>query len=356
MDKLCWVWCRSKSQEGAAVYLGVYNNRHRAYIEVLLLLGAPCNIGSHHRNLEVPELVNRWREKHSVEIQFKRVSITVLLRRVQARPHPRQLAPDSSLPTAAQLPRVEQPPDLEETTTCGCGSSVDPQFQDGPGMAFPNVYAHRKVAETKAKPCDICFKLSCSVLITPDNKVRSCSLRILLPPRAPSSNGSQDWFYVCPAHLKDTHFCTPKIDQAAIEARKKRELDEEIARVKKEYEEKQKKKKEKAEKGDKKDEAEDKKDKDDKPSEDTPSEDKQKAQEKTGSVRRHLQTFGCLLPLAANNPCYRATMIPPLRQWRKRKSPVCLSSRGGKDPPPPTSTVPLADKAATHAAPSTSNG
>lgn len=160
-------------------------------------------------------------------------------------------------------------------------------------MAFPNVYTHRKVAETKAKSCDICFKLSCSVLITQDNKVRSCSLSILLPPRMASPNGLQDWFYVCPAHLKDTNFCTPKIDQAAIEARKKRELDEEIARIKKEYEEKQKKKKEKAEKGEKKDEAEDKaedkKDKDDKP-----SEDKQKAQDKTPSVGRHLQTFGCI--------------------------------------------------------------
>ncbi|GAB1318323.1 VPS4-associated protein 1 [Madurella fahalii] len=94
-------------------------------------------------------------------------------------------------------------------------------------MAFPNLYAHRKVAEASAKPCDICFKPSASVLITPDNK---------------------DWFYVCPAHLKDTGFCTPRIDHAALEARKKRELEEEIERVKKEYEEKQKKKKEKKEK------------------------------------------------------------------------------------------------------------
>ncbi|SPQ24162.1 7faa1837-63ea-4474-aaaa-2b525d434eeb [Thermothielavioides terrestris] len=117
-------------------------------------------------------------------------------------------------------------------------------------MAFPNVYTHRKVAETKAKSCDICFKLSSSVLITPDNK---------------------DWFYVCPAHLKDSGFCTPKVDTAAIEARKKRELDEEIERVKKEYEEKQRKKKEKQEKGqsgDNKDEKEEKKDTDDKPGED----------------------------------------------------------------------------------------
>ncbi|KAK4107182.1 DUF1742-domain-containing protein [Canariomyces notabilis] len=92
-------------------------------------------------------------------------------------------------------------------------------------MEFPNIYTHRKVAETSAKSCDICFKLSSSVLITPDSK---------------------DWFYVCPAHLKDPNFCTPKIDQAAIEARKKKELEAEIERVKKEYEEKQKKKKAKA--------------------------------------------------------------------------------------------------------------
>ncbi|KAL2270635.1 hypothetical protein VTJ83DRAFT_6 [Remersonia thermophila] len=97
-------------------------------------------------------------------------------------------------------------------------------------MSFPNVYTHRKVAEAKAKSCDICYKLSSSVLITPDNK---------------------DWFYICPAHLKDTGFCTPFIDQAAVEARKERELREEIERVKKEYEEKQKKKNEKPDKGDK---------------------------------------------------------------------------------------------------------
>lgn len=39
-------------------------------------------------------------------------------------------------------------------------------------MSFPNLYTHRKVAEAKAKSCDICYKLSSSVLITPDNKVR----------------------------------------------------------------------------------------------------------------------------------------------------------------------------------------
>lgn len=38
-------------------------------------------------------------------------------------------------------------------------------------MAFPNHYTHRKVAETSARTCEICFKPSTSVLITPDNKV-----------------------------------------------------------------------------------------------------------------------------------------------------------------------------------------
>jgi hypothetical protein len=129
-------------------------------------------------------------------------------------------------------------------------------------MSFPNIYTHRKVAETKAKSCDICFKISSSVLITPDNK---------------------DWFYVCPAHLKDTGFCTPKIDQAAIDARKKRELDEEVERVKREYEEKQKKKKEKGEKKD--DNKDDKKDGTDNKGKDEKADaDKKSTQDKTEPV------------------------------------------------------------------------
>ena len=36
---------------------------------------------------------------------------------------------------------------------------------------FPNLYTHRKVADTAAKACDICYKSSTSVLITPDQKV-----------------------------------------------------------------------------------------------------------------------------------------------------------------------------------------
>ncbi|KFZ03114.1 hypothetical protein V502_11209 [Pseudogymnoascus sp. VKM F-4520 (FW-2644)] len=109
-------------------------------------------------------------------------------------------------------------------------------------MAFPNIYTHRKVADTASKPCDICFKPSTSVLVVPENK---------------------DFFFVCPGHLKDKGFCTPIIDEAAVAAKKKKEMEEEIERVKKEFEEKQKKKKEKEKSKEKeKEKDKDKKDED----------------------------------------------------------------------------------------------
>ncbi|KAL1994400.1 hypothetical protein VTN49DRAFT_3069 [Thermomyces lanuginosus] len=99
-------------------------------------------------------------------------------------------------------------------------------------MSFPNVYHHRRVADTASKACFICYKPSSSVLITPDNK---------------------DWFYVCPAHLQDRNFCSPLDNNsggtatAEAEARRARDeaLKREIEKVKKEYEEKQRRKKEK---------------------------------------------------------------------------------------------------------------
>ncbi|KKZ60260.1 hypothetical protein EMCG_05017 [[Emmonsia] crescens] len=105
-------------------------------------------------------------------------------------------------------------------------------------MALPNIWHHRKVAETAARSCDICYKPSSSVLVTPDKK---------------------DFFYVCPLHLKDRGFCSPIIDEEEIAAKKrKEEMDKEIEKVKQEYEEKMKRKKQKDK--DKKD-GDDKKDK-----------------------------------------------------------------------------------------------
>ncbi|KAL4906471.1 VPS4-associated protein 1 [Aspergillus multicolor] len=105
---------------------------------------------------------------------------------------------------------------------------------------LPNIWHLRRVADTAAKACLICHKPSSSVLITPNNK---------------------DYFYVCPVHLKDRHFCSPIIDEAEEEAKKKAELmAKEIEKVKKEYEEKQQRKKEKDK--EKKDKDKDDKDKD----------------------------------------------------------------------------------------------
>ncbi|KAF4448180.1 AAA-ATPase vps4-associated protein 1 domain-containing protein [Fusarium austroafricanum] len=119
---------------------------------------------------------------------------------------------------------------------------------------FPNLYTHRKVAENASKACDICYKSSTSVLITPDQK---------------------DFFFVCPVHLKDPYFCTPKIDEEAAKKKREKELEEEKERVKKEYEERQKRKKEKEEKKDK-----DKKDKDGDKDKDKDKEDKDKEEKK----------------------------------------------------------------------------
>ncbi|KAL7943971.1 DUF1742 domain-containing protein [Trichoderma barbatum] len=106
---------------------------------------------------------------------------------------------------------------------------------------FPNLYTHRKVAESAAKACDICYKPSTSVLITPDKK---------------------DFFYICPLHLKDQYFCTPKIDEDAIKAKREKDMAEEKEKLMKEYEEKQRKKKEKEKEKDKEKDKDKDKDKD----------------------------------------------------------------------------------------------
>lgn len=43
-------------------------------------------------------------------------------------------------------------------------------------MSLPNVWHLRRVADTAAKACFVCYKPSASVLITPDNKVGAALL------------------------------------------------------------------------------------------------------------------------------------------------------------------------------------
>ncbi|OQD85407.1 hypothetical protein PENANT_c010G06632 [Penicillium antarcticum] len=88
-------------------------------------------------------------------------------------------------------------------------------------------------------------------MITPDNK---------------------DFFYVCPAHLQDRHFCSPIIDTEGQAACAKEEaMAKEIEKVKKEYEEKQRRKKERE------NESKSKDDKDEKDKSKEKSKDKEKS-------------------------------------------------------------------------------
>ena len=105
-------------------------------------------------------------------------------------------------------------------------------------MALVNVWHHRKVAEASAKPCDICYKSTTNVLITPDN-------RVCFPADIPAQwLIFKDFFYVCIGHTKDHGFCNPIIDEAEATAKKKKaELDRGIELIKQEYEDKMKKKK-----------------------------------------------------------------------------------------------------------------
>ncbi|CEJ59429.1 hypothetical protein PMG11_08054 [Penicillium brasilianum] len=139
-------------------------------------------------------------------------------------------------------------------------------------MALTNIYHLRRVADTSAKACLICYKPSTSVMITPDNK---------------------DFFYVCPAHLQDRHFCSPIIDAESEAARlKEQKMAEEIEKVKKEYEEKQQRKKEREKQSgkDEKDKDKEKKnDKDnpkDKESTDSKTNDEKERDDKIDSLKK----------------------------------------------------------------------
>lgn len=60
-------------------------------------------------------------------------------------------------------------------------------------IPFDNEYKLRLVSENDSKSCAVCYKPSSRVLIT---------------------NNNQDFFYVCPSHLKDSSFSKPIPSQA----------------------------------------------------------------------------------------------------------------------------------------------
>lgn len=97
-------------------------------------------------------------------------------------------------------------------------------------MALKNIYNRRLVADTSSKACWICYKPSSTVLITPE---------------------SDDWFHICPGHLKDRKFALPQDGEDPAEVKRKADLANEIEVVKAEYAEKLKKRAEKKAKRDK---------------------------------------------------------------------------------------------------------
>ncbi|EKV19714.1 UPF0589 protein [Penicillium digitatum] len=136
-------------------------------------------------------------------------------------------------------------------------------------MSLTNVYHVRRVADASAKACLICYKPSSSVMITPDNK---------------------DFFYVCPAHLQDKHFCSPVVDiEGQAKRLKQEEMAKEIEKVKKEYEEKQRRKKEREKASSKNSKEEKDKGKDKDPSESNANDEKDR-DEKIASIRKGSET------------------------------------------------------------------
>lgn len=81
-----------------------------------------------------------------------------------------------------------------------------------------NHYRKRQVAQANERSCAICYRPTDTVLMSTDSK---------------------DWFYCCPAHLKDPGMATPVVDQAAEKARL---MQLEVAKIKAEHDQKEKRK------------------------------------------------------------------------------------------------------------------
>ena len=88
-------------------------------------------------------------------------------------------------------------------------------------MGSKNLYHRRLVAESGAKACWVCYRPSSTVLITVEQ---------------------DDWFHVCPGHLKDRKFAIPQDEEDLAEKKRQEELEKEIEAGKKEFEENMRKK------------------------------------------------------------------------------------------------------------------
>jgi hypothetical protein len=95
---------------------------------------------------------------------------------------------------------------------------------------FKNLYHVRRVAESSAKACFICYKPTSTVMVTED--------------------GKSDYFYLCEGHLADTAFATPQVDPEVEKAKERQKaLEQEIEELERRWKEHEaKKKKEKGEK------------------------------------------------------------------------------------------------------------
>lgn len=116
----------------------------------------------------------------------------------------------------------------------------------------------------------------------------------------------QDFFYICSTHLKDTYFCTPKIDEAAIKARREKALAEETEKLKKEYQERQRRKKEKEEAKKKNEEVDKGKTKDEDAIKDVKSDQKgdgQKVDKSEGEVCLFFFVLSSFSPFRVPPPC-----------------------------------------------------
>ena len=135
---------------------------------------------------------------------------------------------------------------------------------------------------------------------------------------------SQDYFYVCPVHLKDRHFCSPIVDADEEAAKKKAEaMAREIEKVKKEYEEKQQRKKEKEKEKEKKDDPKDDKDKDKEDSK--KADDKKEEKERDDKVRPSYSLIWLFFILLTAGRLMLLKSKAHLRQMTRRGSSLCIS-------------------------------